>query len=203
MASDGSVVASARTYNVLALCGSLRVASVNAGLARYAQSIGSKHNLNVTIGDISSLPLFNSDLEKGELPKSILDLHALVKQADAVLWAVPEHNYGIPGPLKNAIDWLSRTPPGATIHHLAGKPAAIMGAGGHLGTGRAQYQLRQALVFLDMHPLNKPEVLIRLFDGTKRFDAVTGDLEDDATKAQVATLLAALHVWCERLLPAA
>ncbi|MCV4777454.1 NAD(P)H-dependent oxidoreductase, partial [Escherichia coli] len=73
-------------------------------------------------------------------------------------FVTPEYNYSIPGGLKNAIDWASR-PYGASAWE--GKPAAIMGASmGNIATARAQYDLRKIMVFLDMHPLNKPEIMI-------------------------------------------
>jgi len=81
-----------------------------------------------------------------------------VREADAILFVTPEYNYSIPGVLKNAIDWASR-PYGDGAWD--GKPVAIMGASaGRLGTARAQYHLRQMMVFLDGRPVNKPEVMI-------------------------------------------
>ena len=78
-------------------------------------------------------------------------------EADGIVLVSPEYNYGISGVLKNAIDWLSRMTP----QPFAAKPVALFGASmGVLGTARAQYQLRQTLVFLDGRPVNKPEVMI-------------------------------------------
>ena len=78
-------------------------------------------------------------------------------EADGLVLVTPEYNYGPSGVLKNAIDWLSRMTP----QPFAAKPIAMFGAsGGVLGTARAQYQLRQMMVFLDGRPVNKPEVMI-------------------------------------------
>jgi chromate reductase len=73
----------------------------------------------------------------------------------------PEYNYSVPGVLKNAIDWASR-PYGDSAWN--GKPAALMGASpGAFGTARAQYHLRQMLVFLNMLPINRPEAAALFF----------------------------------------
>ena len=71
--------------------------------------------------------------------------------------ATPEHNYSVPEVLKNAIDWTSR-PYGD--NSFEGKPVAIMSApSGMLGGARAQFHLRQILVSLNMHAMNRPELL--------------------------------------------
>ena len=116
-------------------------------------------------------------------------LVAQVQAADAILFATPEYNYSVPGVLKNAIDWVSRAKP----QPFAGKPAAVMGASpGALGTGRAQYHLRQIGVFLDLHFLNKPEILIA--SAHERFDA-QGKLTHEPTREYLGKLLLALQDW--------
>ena len=97
--------------------------------------------------------------------------------------------------LKNIIDWASREPDNAL---LAGKPAAIMGAGGGMGTSRSQYHLRQVCVFLDVHPLNKPEVFSNAFAGA--FDA-EGNLTDAHLQKLVADQMQALANWTRLLRP--
>ena len=95
--------------------------------------------------------------KNGIFPK-VPELKQKVRAADAILIATPEYNYSVPGVLKNAIDWGSR-PYGESVWD--GKPVAIMGASiGSKGTARAQYHLRQMFVFLNMYPVNKPEVMI-------------------------------------------
>ena len=96
--------------------------------------------------------------------------------------------------LKNAIDWGSR-PYGDSA--WAKKPVAIMGASpGILGTARAQYHLRQCFVFLDMYPVNQPEVMIG--NSAQRFDE-SGNLTDEKTRELIRTLLANLVTWTQRL----
>jgi chromate reductase, NAD(P)H dehydrogenase (quinone) len=92
--------------------------------------------------------------------------------------------------LKNATDWASR-PYGEIAWD--GKPVAMMGASvGGQGTSRAQYHLRQVFVFLNIHALNRPEVMIS--NAAEKFDA-EGYLKDAATKKHIQDLAQALADW--------
>jgi chromate reductase len=143
-----------------------------------------------TIGD---LPHYDDDIRAAGYPPEVAHFRAQVAAADAVLFVTPEYNYSIPGVLKNAIDWASRPPEPA----FNDKPVAIMGAsGGILGTARAQYQLRQMLVFLNAHPINKPEVMIG--QAPTKFDEA-GNLTDEQTKQFIRDLLGSLATWTRRL----
>src|SRR5262249_31944928 len=123
--------------------------------------------------ELDGIPGFNQD-EEGSPPPRVVELKARVRASDAVLLVTPEYNYSIPGVLQNAIDWASR-PYGDSA--WSGKPVAVMGASvGTLGTARAQYHLRQCFIFLNMYPLNQPEVMIA--NAAQRFDA-DGNLTDD------------------------
>ena len=118
---------------------------------------------------------------------------AQLAAADALVLACPEYNYSLAPALKNILDWASREPDNAL---LAGKPVAILGAGGGMGTSRAQYHLRQVCVYLDLHPLNKPEVFANAFAGS--FDD-NGDLRDERLHGLVAEQMQALAAWTLRL----
>ncbi|MGB2058894.1 MAG: NADPH-dependent FMN reductase [Alcanivorax sp.] len=177
---------------VLAIAGSLREKSYNRGLVRAARALAPA-GMEIIEADISDIPLYNGDDDGDTQPAPVLALAEKVKEADALLFASPEYNYSIPGVLKNAIDWLSRVPGGI----FAGKPAAIMGASmGGMGTSRSQYHLRQVLVFLDVHPLNKPEVFVSA--AHEKCDG-NGDLQDEKTREMIGKQLEALKVWAERL----
>lgn len=177
---------------VLAIAGSLREQSYNRGLVRAAEALAPS-GMTLSIGDIAPLPLYNGDDDGDNRPASVMALAEQVAQADALLFATPEYNYSIPGVLKNAIDWLSRVPGDI----FTGKPAVIMGASmGGMGTSRSQYHLRQVLVFLDMHPLNKPEVFVSA--AHEKCDE-NGDLVDEKTREMVAKQLVALQEWHQRL----
>ena len=139
--------------------------------------------------ELDGIPGFNQDDEQNP-PAKVVELKKRVREADAILFVTPEYNYSVPGVLKNAIDWASR-PYGDSAWN--GKPAAIMGASiGGIGTARAQYHLRQMMVFLNMFPINQPEVMIG--NAADRFDA-KGNLTDDTTKDYIRKLLQALVEW--------
>ena len=146
-----------------------------------------------TLSDLTPIPPYNEDVRALGFPAPVQEFRDRIAAADALLIVTPEYNYSMPGVLKNAIDWASRPP----SQPFDGKPVAIMGASpGMLGTARAQHHLRQSCVFLNMHLLNRPEVMIAHCQ--ERFDA-EGRLVDEKTRQIVAQLLAALGDWTRRL----
>ncbi|PLX87198.1 MAG: NAD(P)H-dependent oxidoreductase [Desulfuromonas sp.] len=175
---------------VLGICGSLRKASTNLGLLRYALQ-HAPDGMSVTIADLAEVPFYNADIV--DKPAAVVRLLEDVEQADALLLACPEYNYSLAPALKNALDWVSRAPENCL---LSGKPTAILGAGGGMGSARSQYHLRQVAVFLNLHLLNKPELFCSAFDGS--FDE-HGDLINEKIQAQVVTQLQALQDWVLRL----
>jgi len=167
-----------------AFCGSLRKASFNR-MALHAFIERLPAGASVDTIEIGDWPLYDADLQAEGFPGKVQAAQKIMLAADAIVLVSPEYNYGISGALKNAIDWLSRMAP----QPFAGKPIALFGAsGGILGTARAQYQLRQTLVFLDGHPINKPEVMI----GQAQNKFVDGKLTDEATGKILADLGAAV-----------
>lgn len=186
------------TLRVLALSGSLRAGSYNTAALRAAVEL-TPPGMTVEIAGLGGLPLFDEDAERAGWPAAALDLARRAAAADALLIATPEYNHSFSGALKNALDWLSRTPPGfpPKTEVLAGKPVALLGASsGRSGTGRAQLHLRQVLAYLDLHAVNRPEVLID--HAADKFDAA-GKLTDGPTRAVIKSLLDALAAWCRRL----
>jgi len=168
--------------HVLGFAGSLRKDSYNKALLRVAAELMPK-NAEFTAFDLEGIPPFNQDLETRP-PEKVVDLKNNIRWADAILIATPEYNYSIPGVLKNAIDWASRPP---TDNVLFDKPVAIMGAStGMLGSARAQYHLRQCFVFLNMHTINKPEVMISY--AREKFDA-DGKLKDEKARITIEELI--------------
>ena len=181
-----------RQLNIIGFAGSLRNGSYNRALLRVAADLVPK-DTQLDIFDLEGIPLFNQDLEKS-MPEKVKEFKAKVRSADAILIATPEYNYSIPGVLKNAIDWASR-PPGD--NSFEGKPVAVMSAStGMLGGARAQYQLRQVFVFLNMYPLNRPEVFITF--ANQKFDE-KGKLTDEKAKELIKALLEALVAWAKKL----
>ena len=174
--------------NILGICGSLRASSRNMGLLRCAAA-SLPDGAKLSIADISDLPFYAEDREKTE---SALRLIEQARRADAFVLACPEYNYSMAPALKNALDWISREEDSPQ----AGKYAAIMGAGGGMGTSRAQYHLRQSCVYLDLRVLNKPEVFSNAFSAA--FNE-SGDLIDPSLQQQVTALMNALLAWHSQL----
>ncbi|MBF7054984.1 NAD(P)H-dependent oxidoreductase [Halomonas sp. KAO] len=180
------------TLKVLAISGSLRKDSYNTA-ALHAARDAAPADISIEFADLSRIPLYDQDQRDENVPAAVTRLVEQVKEADALLFATPEYNYSMSGVLKNAIDWVSREQP----QPFAGKPAAIMSASmSLLGGVRAQYDLRRSMVFLDMHCVNKPEVMIA--SAHERFDA-EGRLTDETTREFIAKLVTALGDWTRQL----
>ncbi|HYP26903.1 MAG TPA: NAD(P)H-dependent oxidoreductase [Blastocatellia bacterium] len=181
-----------KPVRILGIAGSLRRESYNRAALRAAAGLVPQGAALDTF-EIDGIPGFNQDDEQNP-PEKVVELKRRIREADAILIVTPEYNYSIPGVLKNAIDWASR-PYGESA--WSGKPAAIMGASvGAIGTARAQYHLRQMFVFLNMFPINQPEVMIG--NASERFDA-EGNLTDETTKDFIRQLLQNLVEWTRRI----
>jgi chromate reductase, NAD(P)H dehydrogenase (quinone) len=177
---------------ILGFAGSLRLGSYNKALLRAAVDLV-PDDMHLEIFDLEGIPPFNQDTEQN-MPDKVKEFKTKIREANGILIATPEYNYSIPGVLKNAIDWASR-PYGD--NPFDGKPIAIMSASvGMLGGARAQYHLRQMFVFLNMHPINRPEVIVPF--AQDKFDA-NGKLLDDNTKKFLVQLLENLAKWTRKL----
>jgi len=175
---------------ILGIAGSLRKESYNRSLLQVATEV-IPSNCTIEIFDLAGIPLYNQDIEVN-LPAAVVELKKKVRAADAILIATPEYNYSIPGVLKNALDWGSR-PYGDSCWD--NKPVAIMGASAGLqGTSRAQYHLRQVFVYLNMHPVNKPEVMIPV--AHEKFDK-SNRLTDPKAREKISELLQALALFAK------
>jgi chromate reductase, NAD(P)H dehydrogenase (quinone) len=177
---------------ILGIAGSLRRESLNRAALRAATQLV-PDGATIEVFELDGIPGFNQDDEQNP-PAKVVELKKRIRESDAILFVTPEYNYSVPGVLKNAIDWASR-PYGDSA--WSGKPVAVMGASiGTLGTARAQYHLRQMFVFLNMFPINQPEVMIG--NASERFDAA-GNLTHDATKTFIRQLLQNLADWTRRI----
>ena len=175
---------------VLGISGSLRKKSTNSGLLRYAVE-NAPSDIEIVVADLHDIPFYNADVQ--EIPPPVKGFFDSLEKSEALLLACPEYNYSLAPALKNALDWASRQPEN---YLLAGKPVAIMGAGGGMGTGRAQYHLRQVCVYLDLHPLNRPEIFSNAFGGS--FDE-EGNLIDPRIQGLIKEQLQALKRWAEKI----
>jgi chromate reductase len=181
-----------QTVKILGFVGSLRRGSYNKALMRAAIELTPK-DAAIEVFDLEGIPPFNQDLES-QPPQKVKEFKAKIRNADALLIASPEYNYSIPGVLKNAIDWASR-PHGDNA--FEGKPVAVMSASiGRLGGARAQYHLRQSFVYLNMHPLNRPEVMMPF--AQEHIDK-DGKVTDQDTRQLIGKLLEALVQWTRKL----
>jgi chromate reductase, NAD(P)H dehydrogenase (quinone) len=179
-------------FRILAFAGSLRKASYNKALVRAAVELAPE-NVAIEVFDLQGIPPFNQDLENMP-PQVIKDFKDKIRESDALLISTPEYNYSIPGVLKNAIDWASRPKKDTP---LIDKTVAIMSVStGKLGGARAQYHLRQSFVFLNMHPVNHPEVM--LSSAADNIDA-NGKLTNEQTRALVRQLIEALVTLTKQL----
>jgi chromate reductase len=145
-------------------------------------------------GGLGAIPAYNEDVEAVGDPGPVADFKQAIRQAHAILFATPEYNHGLPGVLKNAIDWASR-PPRQSALDL--KPAAIVGAStGIGGTAQAQLQLRQSLAFPGAQTMPEPELLVSRVRDKVEAD---GRLTDDLTRAALRELLGAFRAWIQEV----
>jgi chromate reductase len=171
---------------VLGIAGSHRSGSYNAALLRAAREVA-PIGMEIEEFDIRELPFYDGDVEAAGDPASVRSFKEAIRDADALLIATPEYNRGVPGVVKNAVDWASRP---ALASVLTGKPVAIMGAStGRGGTARAQEQLRSALEYSRANVLEQPELLVP--EAYMAFDEA-GRLVDEAVRDDLADLLVAL-----------
>lgn len=177
------------SLRVIGIAGSLRTASFNRALLSAARELAPPE-LIIEVGELKDLPLFNEDLESNGVPAAVGALRSAVRRADGLLLVTPEYNHGVPGVLKNAVDWLSQP---LRQSALEGKPTALMGAStGLAGTARSQSQLRQAFVLTNSPVMQQPEVLVAR--AHEKFDAM-GRLTDQPTRQFVSAFLTRLAQW--------
>lgn len=180
------------TIRVLGFAGSLRRASYNRALLHAAQGLAPS-GMTIEIFDLGVVPLYNGDVEELGEPDGVAAFKDAIHAADALLMVTPEYNHGVPGVMKNAIDWASRPPKGAP---LDGKPVGIIGASpGMTGTARGQSQLRQAFEFTNSYCMPQPELLV--FRAHEKFDE-DGRLTDEPTARYLAKYLTAFMAWTNR-----
>jgi chromate reductase len=180
--------------NILGFAGSLRQGSYNRALLRAASRL-MPEDASLEIFELDLIPLYNQDMENN-FPEVVKAFKQKIRDADALLIVTPEYNHSVSGVLKNAMDYASRP---AGDNPFNDKPVAIMSAStGMLGGARAQYHLRQTFIFLNMHPINVPQIFIT--SAAQKFDD-KGNLLDDKAKELIKQLLVNLVAWTKRLKP--
>jgi chromate reductase len=177
---------------ILGISGSGRKRSYNSALLEAAKQL-LPPDATLEVVDISRLPLYNQDLEH-DLPEAVKELKKKIRGADAILIATPEHNYSITAVLKNAIEWGNRPPRDAS---WSGKPAAIISAStGLRGGARAQLHLRQIMIDLNMHSINRPLLLVA--NAKDKFNENL-QLTDEETLQTLREVLSSLVEWTRKL----
>jgi len=177
---------------ILGFAGSLRAGSYNRALLRAAVA-RAPDGMAIETFDLANIPLYNGDVEEEGDPPLVARFKQAIRDADGVLMATPEYNHGVPGVMKNAVDWASRPPQGAALH---GKPVGLIGASpGITGSARGQSQLRQAFEFTNSYCMPQPELLV--FKAHEKFDA-EGRLIDEPTGRYLKRYLEAFAAWVRR-----
>ncbi|MCA9691146.1 MAG: NAD(P)H-dependent oxidoreductase [Myxococcales bacterium] len=178
---------------ILGLSGSLRRASFNTALVRAAAELAPA-GVTIELGSFDLVPHYNGDLDTDALrPAAAEAFKQAIAAADAVLIATPEYNYGVPGALKNAIDWASRP---AYRSPFAGKPVALLSASMSVAGGaRGQGQLKQVLLGMASQVFAYPEFLVP--QAQTKFEH--GRLTDAATREHLERLLAAFAAWVRKV----
>jgi chromate reductase len=177
---------------ILGIAGSLRRASFNRGLLRAAVE-QTPAGVVIETFDLAPIPLYNEDVRAQGYPEPVAEFRRRIAAAQALLIATPENNYGVPGVLKNAIDWASRPPD----QPLRQKPTAIMGASnGGFGTVRGQAALRVVLHAVEAYTMPRPELMVSRAQNLTDPD---GNLTDPETRAKVKAHVDALVAWAKRL----
>lgn len=171
--------------HIIAISGSLRKDSYNTRLLYALQKLAPA-DMRIEISGIRSLPLYDYDNEAA-FPPVAQALKDTIVAADGIIIATPEYNRSVPGPLKNAIDWISR-PYGN--NSFKNKPVLIAGvSSGKIGTAVAQSHLRQILLYLEADVIGQPELY--LGPAKELFD-VEGDFANDSTKELIKKALGVL-----------
>lgn len=174
---------------IAVIVGSLRKDALSRKIAQHLIDTAPK-GLKLNIVEIGELPLYNEDLDTKTPPKAWVDFRNAVKQADGVLFVTPEYNRSVPGALKNAIDVGSR-PYGASAWN--GKPGAVVSLSqGAIGGFGANHHLRQMLVFLDVLPLQQPEIYLGSIQ--KALDE-NGHVANDGVRSLLAGFLKRFEHW--------
>jgi len=177
---------------IVTISGSLRQKSFNTALLATLVSF-EPDDVEFENAAIAELPLYNDDLT-GDALLPVQRFRAQITAADGVLIATPEYNYGIPGPLKNAIDWASRP---AYQAPFTQKPVGILGASmGVVGTARGQGQLKQVLLGMASQVFPYPEVLVG--QSGKKFD-VELRLVDEDTLKHLQKFLTTYLAWVRKV----
>jgi chromate reductase len=178
-------------YRLLGLSGSLRTQAYSTAVMA-ALAAASAEKADYEYADIGTLPHFNQDLYVAPLPGAVQYFRDQIAAADGLVISSPEYNHGIPGVLKNALDWASRPHNGSP---LRGKPVLIVTSSpAFTGGARAQYQIRETVISALARPVATPEIVV----GGVNMKIIDGRLEDPSTIAFAMNGFAAMFAEIDR-----
>ncbi len=166
----------ATRFNVLVITGSLREKSYNAAIARQLSALAPDSIELTHAPSIGTLPHYNQDVQDAGFPAEVQVFADAISASDGLIFVTPEYNYSVPGVLKNAIDWVSRLRPLPFDNKVA---SIISASGGAIGGARMQYHLRQILVAMNVHVVNKLEIMVGTVQN--KTDKEGGDITDENT----------------------
>ncbi|WP_328821421.1 NADPH-dependent FMN reductase [Paraburkholderia nemoris] len=140
---------------LLGVSGSLRRESNNTALLRTLQD-SMPTDIEMSVKTLHDIPLYDQDLENGGTPQAVREFRAEIEASDGLIVCSPEYNCGMPGVLKNALDWASRP-----VSPMKGKPILIVTSSpAFTGGVRAQAQLRDVLTGMLARVIVWPQVVI-------------------------------------------
>lgn len=182
-----------RKRKVVGISGSLRKDSYNRVLLR-AMAQEQREDMDVSIFNLKHIPLFNADIEVNGDPEAVEDFKEAIREADGLLIVTPEYSHGMPGVLKNALDWASSM---TNENVMDGKPAFVLGASpAKLGAAFSQAQVKQSLAAAGALVLQQPELYIGQVN--KKVDDA-GTLTDEDTKSALQQSLDDFSSWIETM----
>jgi len=155
-------------YRLLGVSGSLRLNAFSTAVLQ-ALAVAAEPKAVFDYADIGALPHFNQDLYVEPLPETVVQFRHQIERCDGLVISSPEYNHGIPGVLKNALDWASRP---HNTSPLKGKSVLIVTSSpAFTGGVRAQYQIRETLVSALARPVSTAEIVVGMV-GTKIVDGL-------------------------------
>ena len=147
----------AQRVRMVGISGSLRRSSYSTGIL-HALAERVRDTVDLQVVTLENIPLYNEDLDIDLAVSSVAALKRRMIYSDGVVFSTPEYNHGLPGVLKNTLDWLSRP---VFESCLKDKPVSIISSSkAFTGGVRAQYQLRETLISMQAHLVTGPEVVV-------------------------------------------
>lgn len=178
------------------ICGSLRTGSYNKVLLNEMIRLAPK-DWDTSVISFKDLPLYNYDEEGESEADSVTLFRESIHNVDGIIIVSPEYNSGIPGPLKNAIDWASRTKHKDDKSPLINKPFAVAeGSPGNIGTALGQMQIRQSLLAMNAQVMAGPKLIVGRVH--EKINEDTHNLDDERTQKHINSFLSSFNNWVEK-----